>query len=406
MASFGRRVSLEDDVTQLSIKVAEQLASAKKYKVEVYLDSREHDIDLQAILRPVTTTKTLHAGDVWIMLNGKLFYVFERKRKDDLSHSISDGRNKEQQFKLKRMPLDSRRVCYIIESMPVKSGGWRGGGESAAGGSGWMKSRSAMMGAQVNMMIRERMSVFHTSSVEESAFFILKCIVKTFEFASQYTSELARFPVIDASFNPLASAVVRAQASSEDDDDKPAAVERKDGEDDDNGASLSPVDLEYATAFVPKIKKQAMCNARTYYLGCLTHLSGMTPAKAASIVAEFPTQVALVHHVTRTDLTRKQIIKHLADLTHVSPGSEGRLESVDNKDEDTSRHECKKKRKKGADKTTRRLGPVLATRLTSFLLGEELAVQPKKATGMAAEGDPPQKKKPKKSSSSSSKVSE
>lgn len=65
-------------------------------------------------------TQVLTIGDFAFAYNGEVLdYVFERKKADDLSASIIDGRYKEQKMRLKN--CGAANVVYLYEGHPSES---------------------------------------------------------------------------------------------------------------------------------------------------------------------------------------------------------------------------------------------------------------------------------------------
>ena len=89
--------------------------------MEIILDTRETDL-LPIFKRllvnenaPITfSTKPLNIGDIVISL-GTETIIFERKSVSDLAASISDGRYKEQSFRLNAHTNHNHNIYYIIE---------------------------------------------------------------------------------------------------------------------------------------------------------------------------------------------------------------------------------------------------------------------------------------------------
>lgn len=62
-------------------------------------------------------TQPLTIGDFAFVYDGKVLdYVIERKKADDLSASIIDGRYKEQKYRLKN--CGAKNIIYLYEGYP------------------------------------------------------------------------------------------------------------------------------------------------------------------------------------------------------------------------------------------------------------------------------------------------
>lgn len=99
--------------------------------------------------------RRLDVGDVLVTANGATVCM-ERKRWSDLAASICDGRLKEQKSRM--LPAEDVTYAYIIEGPLV---GW--------GGSQRGVSHRCMWPALVKTALRDRITVFHTLSPEDTA---------------------------------------------------------------------------------------------------------------------------------------------------------------------------------------------------------------------------------------------
>jgi ERCC4-type nuclease len=115
------------------------------------VDDREHALShsLDARHPDLGLSRTrLISGDVHIIQDGRIAFVLERKTRADLRASLIDGRFASQRARLVR-EYGHDRCGYVIE-----------------GGTAWADSES---GAEVALMARDRVAVFWSSGVDDTA---------------------------------------------------------------------------------------------------------------------------------------------------------------------------------------------------------------------------------------------
>jgi crossover junction endonuclease MUS81 len=104
----------------------------------------------------VIQTQNLEVGDVIITKeNSPVKIIIERKTISDLNCSIKDGRYKEQKMRLKEAALNNNIViCYLLEG-PIPN-------------NDKFISKNIILGFYNNTMIRDKIAVFRSFSIEES----------------------------------------------------------------------------------------------------------------------------------------------------------------------------------------------------------------------------------------------
>lgn len=113
--------------------------------------------------------RNLPVGDIQIEDDaGRILLIIERKTVADVSSSIVDGRLREQRARLLSC-FDRSRVMYIIE-----------GTTSARGYGG--REYDSVIGAIVNMILRDKIAVMKTSNLKETAALVFKLAKKAPEF--------------------------------------------------------------------------------------------------------------------------------------------------------------------------------------------------------------------------------
>ena len=120
-------------------------------RVGAIIDDREHALAhaLDARHPDLGSSRTrLLSGDVHIIQDGRISFVLERKTRADLRASLIDGRFASQRCRLVR-EYGRERCGYVIE-----------------GGTAWVDSES---GAEVALMARDRVAVFWSTGVDDTA---------------------------------------------------------------------------------------------------------------------------------------------------------------------------------------------------------------------------------------------
>ena len=125
--------------------------------IELEIDNREKK--LIQLLDIQYSIKQLDIGDIIIKLNNQIIIAIERKTMNDLFCSIKDGRYKEQKFRLSSLQKENIIIMYIIE--------------------GSNKNQNTLS-AMINTMIRDKLYVFRTYNLQETANTI-KTIIKNIE---------------------------------------------------------------------------------------------------------------------------------------------------------------------------------------------------------------------------------
>ena len=95
-------------------------------------------------------------GDIQILIDGEISFVFERKTIDDLIASIKDGRYKNQKANLIESGFTTTQIYYIIEGN-VK---WSTNPKHSID--------KTLFGAVINTCIRDKIGIFTTKNLEET----------------------------------------------------------------------------------------------------------------------------------------------------------------------------------------------------------------------------------------------
>jgi len=137
-------------------------------KIEMIVDSREQkiiDILKDHNFSSFTSTN-IHSGDIQFLINNTIIFIIERKTIDDLVFSIKDGRFREQKIRLNK--YDNRIILYLIEGL-IEYRKFQNISKTKICG----LPLSTIIGAQTNILVRDKMNIYRTNYIEESVYFIL-----------------------------------------------------------------------------------------------------------------------------------------------------------------------------------------------------------------------------------------
>jgi ERCC4-type nuclease len=109
----------------------------------------------------------LEVGDILFRLEGETVLIIERKTVNDLKASICDGRGREQKARLIGS-TPRQRIIYLIEGSLDKTLNSKIGGIPV----------STLIGSLINTQLRDGIKVYKTSTIDESAEFIIKLYEK------------------------------------------------------------------------------------------------------------------------------------------------------------------------------------------------------------------------------------
>lgn len=129
--------------------------------IKLVIDNRERKL---LALIPDAEVASLDIGDIQFICDGEIILVIERKGVKDLAASICDGRAREQKARLLNSGIARERVMYLIE------GDLSGNSKSKVGS----LPLGTLLGAIINMQLRDGLQVHKTTSLAETATFIKK----------------------------------------------------------------------------------------------------------------------------------------------------------------------------------------------------------------------------------------
>lgn len=136
--------------------------------LQMIIDSRERNIldILKSYDFTLLTTKNLNVGDIQFLYNDTIILIIERKTIDDLAHSIKDGRFREQKIRLNK--YDHNIILYLIEGF-IDLNKFKNIEKTKVCG----LPLPTIIGAQTNILVRDKMKIYRTNYINESVYFIL-----------------------------------------------------------------------------------------------------------------------------------------------------------------------------------------------------------------------------------------
>ena len=140
-------------------------------KIEIIIDHREGKLkDIFYNCKDYNISfANLEHGDIQILLVDETtttpMFVFERKSIQDLQASIHDGRYRNQKQRMVET-YGTNKVYYIFEGVSDTKNIH---GHSALAGASTGASTGALAGALVNTVLRDKICVFQTKDVSETA---------------------------------------------------------------------------------------------------------------------------------------------------------------------------------------------------------------------------------------------
>jgi ERCC4-type nuclease len=135
--------------------------------IELVIDNREHDLieKIKPSIQPLI--EQLEVGDILFREDGKTILIIERKTVNDLKASICDGRGREQKARLLGS-TPRQRIIYLVEGSLDKPMSAKISGLPV----------STLVGSLINTQLRDGIKVYKTSTIDESAEFIVKLLDK------------------------------------------------------------------------------------------------------------------------------------------------------------------------------------------------------------------------------------
>ncbi|CAL7940361.1 unnamed protein product [Xylocopa violacea] len=261
--------NLSNNKTDSSNNLPENIyLESNKFEIILLVDTQEtcggkmkpqHDATIMELtqLDVLFEIRHLKVGDfAWIArcksTNNELIlpYIVERKRIDDLSASITDGRFHEQKFRLKQSGI--RNLMYIIEEHEK--------------GKRLTIPHSSLMQASINTLIQDGFSVKYTKSHKDSMFYLsslTRILIKLFKEKDLIGCKKDSITQIDISNNTC--------------------------------------NLMQFDEFNKAASKQKVFKVSEMFVRHLLQLKGMSVEKASAIVERYPTPRVLIEGFQNSD---------------------------------------------------------------------------------------------------------
>lgn len=268
--------SIDELITAAKKKILEY----KEHKIDIWISANEHISGVEEFLDvgKLVLQKNLRVGDLWIRINGKLAFVFERKTIQDALASTGE-RSHHQKFGIRCLPIPSHRVVYVYEGALLSPSGGRSYGSARGAG-----QFQILASSQANSVVRDGLTMINTSSKKETVYYWLLIAAKVIEHADITLAALSNYPEVTEDFNPLK---------------EQARTVNADG-------SLSPsdaeIDKDYAVAHKVVIVKRNLENPKSSFCAMLQVVRGMSVEKASAIASKYECMQDLCDRGTPSEL--------------------------------------------------------------------------------------------------------
>ena len=155
-----------------------------EHNIELIIDTREQKILKHIRNLSFVTVSQLDIGDIHFRINSKTIYIMERKTLEDLSHSIKDGRFREQKIRLQKCLSQDIHIIYLIEGHLEQKYYAKQKRCKVFG-----LPLNTIIGTQTNIILRDMMQVHKTTCLEESILFLLDFYKKLKTHCDKYMSK-------------------------------------------------------------------------------------------------------------------------------------------------------------------------------------------------------------------------
>lgn len=356
---FRRHQKMSDignDLAALLDKVQPLVESmVRDHGFQLFIDTQEKLEQIKDGLSGLGVMRSLPAGDIWIVYNGKLLFVIERKSVADLSGSISNH-HRMQLFKLKCLPLPTYRIYYLVEG-------------TEAGGRGFLKSRSSLQGCQADIVVRDHMNLFHTEDPLGTVYWILKLVLKVHEHGHTWADELSRQPDCGPLLEQHTQRKREEQEEEEEGKGGPTAAPPVEAEE-----AARARQRRYLVEFVEAScrnaneRKAVVASQRACFMRQLAAINGISAAKALSIADALPSWTRLCELLNRSE---DEFVETVGNLRFVADGATKKGKAQKKKKPGTEDQVSKGKTKRAPKQQQegKRIGDALATKL-AFLVKE------------------------------------
>lgn len=157
-------------------------------KVSIKVDNREGKLkELFEEEKIDVMYENLAHGDIQILLDDNILFLFERKTIADLIASIKDGRYKNQKYILDQSGFSSDQIFYIIEGS-VK---W----ESTS------SVNKSVNGAFINTLLRDKIGIFQTKDLTTTFSLIKSILDRVSKDPEKYLNSTTERQIVTLSIN-------------------------------------------------------------------------------------------------------------------------------------------------------------------------------------------------------------
>jgi ERCC4-type nuclease len=290
--------------------------------------------------------RDIKSGDFWILYNGKLLYLFERKTYADLSKSLQDGRSSTQRFGMQHMPIARERTFILVEDSRSLLSSYSNNNNNN-NNNHYHYDPITILGATSNAIVKYKMNYLRTIDIGDTVCKMLSLLKKSFEFGYDHIQDLEPYPKIDYTFDPIKTPFVLKKQQQQQNNQN-VDVDFKNLS---SSSSLNDIEKAYVHS---KKKASGVENAMTWYASCLKNIPLMGE-KYRSIQNEFPTFNDLFTYLNNTIDSENAKIIRLRDI---------KLETSE-----TMKHKHKnEKSREGKEISQRKLGPKMAIKLYAWMM--------------------------------------
>ena len=156
-------------MSQLNVKMSQLNVKMSQWNVKMLVDYREKYIkeyfEKNREYDKLVEIKNLEIGDIIIEINEVPAILIERKTMKDLASSITDGRLREQKFRIASSTIPKNKIFYLIEGeLDEKLYG--------------RVDKKTLQGSLINTMLRDDYKVYRTKDPKESVYFLVRLLSK------------------------------------------------------------------------------------------------------------------------------------------------------------------------------------------------------------------------------------
>jgi hypothetical protein len=312
------RTTVLQDIETLKGQI-DTLAAKSDLKIEL-LGSAAEKSHIKGLLYGTANFTGIVSGDFWIVINGYIFKMFERKTYADYIASLMDGRWEMQKVKSTMMPVEASSYYYLFEDDAFLDDD---DGE-------WASERKTILGGQCGAIIIGGNGLLQTTSQEMTALYLLTMVKKAYNISDTQLQKLKRYPIVPKNFDPAkadksfiasycpaaldASATrrctcggIKRKADANDDDDETVEDEVK--------KAMDKLEDKFSSA--KRAKTGSANSADDLYRTALKGISGLGQ-KVPFIMAAYPSLGQLCAMINDVSKTPVEIMAQLAEISLVS----------------------------------------------------------------------------------------